>query len=65
MTSFYQMPERTGTRKKLYIFLKSNGGNGQASLRIVSLKVSIIPASLLKIFACAISLSDEVVLSTL
>jgi hypothetical protein len=34
---FYQMLERTGPRKKLYIFLKSNGGNGQASLRIVSL----------------------------
>ncbi len=34
---FYQMLERTGPRKKLYLFLKSNGGNGQASLRIVSL----------------------------
>ncbi len=34
---FYQMLERTGPKKKLYIFLKSNGGNGQASLRIVSL----------------------------
>ena len=34
---FYQMLERTGHRKKLYLFLKSNGGNGQASLRIVSL----------------------------
>lgn len=34
---FYQMLERTGKRKRLYIFLKSNGGNGQASLRIVSL----------------------------
>ena len=34
---FYQMLERTGPKKKLYLFLKSNGGNGQASLRIVSL----------------------------
>jgi len=34
---FYQMLERTGKRNRLYIFLKSNGGNGQASLRIVSL----------------------------
>jgi len=34
---FYQMLERTGKRERLYIFLKSNGGNGQASLRIVSL----------------------------
>jgi len=34
---FYQMLERTGPREKLYIFLKSNGGNGQSSLRIVSL----------------------------
>ncbi|MBN2585809.1 MAG: hypothetical protein JXR55_00820 [Candidatus Fermentibacteraceae bacterium] len=34
---FYQMLERKGKRNRLYIFLKSNGGNGQASLRIVSL----------------------------
>ncbi|MEN8208672.1 MAG: hypothetical protein ABFR50_05400, partial [Candidatus Fermentibacteria bacterium] len=34
---FYQMLERTGPKKRLYLFLKSNGGNGQASLRIVSL----------------------------
>jgi len=34
---FYQMLERTGPKKRLYIFLKSNGGNGQASLRIVNL----------------------------
>lgn len=34
---FYQMLEKLGRQKKVYLFLKSNGGNGKASLRIVNL----------------------------
>lgn len=34
---YYRLLEEIGPQKKLYIMLKSDGGNGQASLRIVNL----------------------------
>lgn len=37
VVAIYKMLERIGKREKVYLFLKSDGGNGQASLRIVSL----------------------------
>jgi hypothetical protein len=35
--AIYEVLEKIGQRDKVYVFLKSEGGNGQASLRIVSL----------------------------
>ena len=35
--AIYEVLEKIGGREKVYLFLKSAGGNGQASLRIVSL----------------------------
>ncbi len=37
LLAFYELLEKMGRRSKLYIFIKSDGGHGQASLRIVNL----------------------------
>lgn len=37
VVAFFEILERVGTSKTIYLFLKSDGGNGQASLRIVNL----------------------------
>ena len=34
---FYEILEQIGKREKIYLFIKSTGGNGKASLRIVNL----------------------------
>jgi hypothetical protein len=35
--ALYEVLEKIGYQKKIYLFLKSSGGNGQASLRLVNL----------------------------
>src|SRR5512147_327738 len=35
--ALYEVLEKIGYQEKIYLFLKSSGGNGQASLRIVNL----------------------------
>ena len=35
--ALYEVLEKTGHQEKIYLFLKSSGGNGQASLRLVNL----------------------------
>ncbi|MGK7946919.1 MAG: ATP-dependent Clp protease proteolytic subunit [Microcystaceae cyanobacterium] len=35
--AFYELLEKIGKQEKVYLFIKSNGGNGQASLRMVNL----------------------------
>ncbi len=35
--AFYELLERIGPRERIYLFIKSHGGHGQASLRIVNL----------------------------
>ncbi len=37
VVAFYDLLERIGRQSRIFIFLKSDGGNGQASLRIVNL----------------------------
>ncbi len=37
VAAFYEVLKHVGIQKKLYLFIKSSGGNGQASLRIVNL----------------------------
>jgi hypothetical protein len=37
VAAFFEVLKALGTQKKLYLFIKSNGGNGQAALRIVNL----------------------------
>jgi len=37
VVAFFEILEKIGTEKRLFIFIKSNGGNGQSSLRIVNL----------------------------
>jgi len=37
VVAFFEILEKLGTEKRLYIFIKSGGGNGQSSLRIVNL----------------------------
>jgi hypothetical protein len=34
---FYEILQKVGRKEKIFLFIKSDGGNGQASLRIVSL----------------------------
>lgn len=36
VTAIYRLVEKIGNRDRAYLFIKSNGGNGQASLRLVS-----------------------------
>src|SRR5512140_939235 len=35
--ALYEVLEKIGPQEKIYLFLKSSGGNGQASLRLVNL----------------------------
>jgi hypothetical protein len=35
--AFYELLEKIGHQEKIYLFIKSSGGNGQASLRLVNL----------------------------
>lgn len=35
--AFYELLEKIGHREKIFLFIKSSGGNGQASLRLVNL----------------------------
>ncbi len=35
--AFYELLEKLGQRERIYLFIKSHGGHGQASLRIVNL----------------------------
>ena len=35
--ALYELLEKIGDQKKIYLFIKSSGGNGQASLRLVNL----------------------------
>jgi hypothetical protein len=37
VVAFYELLERLGKRKRIYLFVKSDGGTGRASLRIVNL----------------------------
>lgn len=37
VAAFFEVLKDLGRQKKLYLFIKSNGGNGQAALRIVNL----------------------------
>ncbi|HSI64678.1 MAG TPA: ATP-dependent Clp protease proteolytic subunit [Candidatus Saccharimonadia bacterium] len=37
VAAFFEVLKEIGPQKKLYLFIKSNGGNGQAALRIVNL----------------------------
>lgn len=37
VAAFFEVLKHVGVQKKLYLFIKSSGGNGQASLRIVNL----------------------------
>ncbi|MCP4694599.1 MAG: hypothetical protein GY859_41610 [Desulfobacterales bacterium] len=37
VVTFYELLERIGKQSKIFIYLKSDGGNGQAALRIVNL----------------------------
>lgn len=37
LLAFYELLEKMGRQSRLYIFIKSDGGHGQASLRIVNL----------------------------
>lgn len=37
VVALYELLQKIGHQKKIYLFLKSSGGNGQASLRIVNL----------------------------
>ncbi|MBN1999971.1 hypothetical protein JW935_20630 [candidate division KSB1 bacterium] len=37
VVAFYELLERIGNCEKLYLFIKSDGGNGRASLRIINL----------------------------
>lgn len=37
VVALYELMDRLGTHETLYLFIKSDGGNGQASLRLVSL----------------------------
>src|SRR5688572_13254850 len=37
VVAMYEVLEKLGHRETLYLFIKSNGGNGQAALRLVSL----------------------------
>lgn len=37
VVAFFEILERVGKSKDLYLFVKSDGGNGQASLRIINL----------------------------
>jgi hypothetical protein len=37
VVAFFEILERIGSSKTIYLFIKSDGGNGQASLRIVNL----------------------------
>ena len=37
VAAFFEVLKDLGPQKKLYLFIKSNGGNGQAALRIVNL----------------------------
>lgn len=37
VNAFYEILERLGTHEKIYLFIKSDGGRGQVSLRIVNL----------------------------
>ena len=37
VAAFFEVLKALGPQKKLYLFIKSNGGNGQAALRIVNL----------------------------
>jgi ATP-dependent protease ClpP protease subunit len=35
--ALYELLEKIGNQHKIYLFIKSSGGNGQASLRLVNL----------------------------
>jgi hypothetical protein len=37
VVALYELLEKIGPQKKIYLFIKSSGGNGQASLRLVNL----------------------------
>jgi hypothetical protein len=37
VAAFFEVLKELGPQKKIYLFIKSNGGNGQAALRIVNL----------------------------
>lgn len=37
VVGFYELLETMGHHKRVYLFIKSNGGNGQASIRIINL----------------------------
>jgi ATP-dependent protease ClpP protease subunit len=35
--AFYELLEKIGSQEKIYLFIKSDGGDGEASLRIINL----------------------------